>query len=130
MVRASALLAIALFFSALTVARRELFAFLVPLFLFIAVNGLIFPNSSATALAYQGHRAGAASSLLGTLQWSIACASSFLVSFLHNGTALPMAGVMLGTGLLGALFIQIVSKRTTPVAIAPSDAQVSIEAEI
>jgi MFS transporter, DHA1 family, multidrug resistance protein len=129
MVRCSALFAIALLLSALTIARRELFAFLVPLFLFVAVNGLIFPNSSAAALAHQGHRAGTASSLLGTLQWSIACLSSFLVSFFHNGTMFPMVGVMLGAGLLGALFMQIVSKSGAPVAIPSSDAHVSIEAD-
>jgi DHA1 family bicyclomycin/chloramphenicol resistance-like MFS transporter len=108
-VRASAVFAIGVFAGALF--GHYLYALLVPLFLFIAVNGLIFPNSSATALAHQGHRAGTASSLMGMLQWGVACLSSFLVSFLHNGTALPMAGVMLGSGLAGWLILQTIATK-------------------
>lgn len=129
MIRCSALFAMALFLAALTIARRELVAFLVPLFLFIAVNGLIFPNSSAAAMAHQGHRAGTASSLLGTLQWSIACLSSFLVSFLHNGTALPMVGVMLAAGTGGALLLQIVSSRETKLSGPVAGTQISVDAD-
>lgn len=126
-IRCSAFFAIALFVAAWT--GRSLAVFLTPLFLFVAVNGLIFPNSTATALAHQGHRAGTASSLLGTLQWSIACLSSFLVSFFHNGTAFPMVGVMLGAGLTGALALQIVSRTTPHLAASPGDAQVSLDAD-
>ena len=126
-IRCSALFAVVLFVAAW--AGRSLAAFLIPLFLFIAVNGLIFPNSTATALAHQGHRAGTASSLLGTLQWSIACLSSFLVSFFHNGTAFPMVGVMLGAGFTGALALQIVPGSTPHLASHPGDAQVSLDAD-
>jgi DHA1 family bicyclomycin/chloramphenicol resistance-like MFS transporter len=125
--RYSAGFALALFVSAFT--SRHLIAFLVPLFLFIAVNGLIFPNSSASALAHQGQRAGTASSLLGTLQWSMACLSSFLVSFLHNGTALPMVGVMLGCGLAGALTLQFIACKAPRVQANADDAQLSFESD-
>lgn len=126
-IRYSAGFALALFVSAFT--GRHLIAFLVPLFLFIAVNGLIFPNSSASALAHQSHRAGTASSLLGTLQWSIACLSSILVSFLHNGTALPMVGVMLGSALTGALALQLVGSDVSHVRASAEDAKFSVEAD-
>jgi DHA1 family bicyclomycin/chloramphenicol resistance-like MFS transporter len=125
--RYSAGFAIALFVSALT--SRHLITFLVPLFLFLAVNGLVFPNSSASALAHQGRRAGTASSLLGTLQWSMACLSSFLVSFLHNGTALPMVGVMLGSGLIGMVTLQFIACKAPRLQTSADDAQLSFEAD-
>jgi MFS transporter, DHA1 family, multidrug resistance protein len=127
-VRGSALFAIGVFVGALF--GHHLYALLVPLFLFIAVNGLIFPNSSATALAHQGHRAGTASSLMGMLQWAVACLSSFLVSFLHNGTAFPMAGVMLAAGLAGWIVLQTVAPKDAPrVALTPEDANLSYEGD-
>jgi DHA1 family bicyclomycin/chloramphenicol resistance-like MFS transporter len=127
-VRGSALFAIAVFAAALF--GHHLYALLIPLFLAIAVNGLIFPNSSAVALAHQGHRAGTASSLMGMLQWSVACLSSFLVSFLHNGTAFPMAGVMLASALAGWLILQTVARKETPrAAVAHDDPKLSYEAD-
>ncbi len=126
-IRFSVVFALALFVSALT--GRHLAAFLVPLFLFIAVNGLIFPNSSASALAHQGQRAGTASSLLGTLQWSMACISSLLVSFLHNGTALPMVGVMFGSGVTGVLVLQFIACKAPRLQVKADDAQVAFEAD-
>lgn len=75
-------------------------AVLVPLFFFIMSLGFVGPNSIAGALANQGHRAGMASALYGTLQWSVASFASFLVSRLHNGTMLPMTGVIFGCGIV------------------------------
>lgn len=78
----------------------SLFSILIPLFLLMASMGFVFPNSAALGLAHQGHRAGMASALLGTLQWIIAFFSSFLVSFFHNKSPTPMTGVMLASTLM------------------------------
>jgi DHA1 family bicyclomycin/chloramphenicol resistance-like MFS transporter len=85
---------------------------LASIFVFIATLNFISPNSVASALAPQGHQAGTASALYGCLQWSLATVSSFLVSFLHDGTALPMTGVMLFCGLfsLAAFQLLVVAK--------------------
>jgi DHA1 family bicyclomycin/chloramphenicol resistance-like MFS transporter len=64
------------------------------IFLFLACQGLIFPNASALSLAPFGHNAGNASALLGAIQMGIGAGASALVSVLQNGTALPMSGVM------------------------------------
>lgn len=69
-------------------------AILIPLFLLMTSMGFIFPNSAALGLAHQGHRAGMASALLGTLQWSIAFFSSMFVSLFHNQTPIPMTAVI------------------------------------
>ncbi len=88
---------------------------LASIFVFIATLNFVGPNSVASALASQGHQAGTASALYGCLQWSLATVSSFLVSFLHDGTALPMTGVMLFCGLFSlAAFQRLVVARTMP----------------
>lgn len=77
---------------------------LVPLFLYVAALGFTFPNASAGALAPFPDAAGSASALLGSLQFSIAAIASAAVSALHDGTAMPMAGVIAACGLLAFIF--------------------------
>jgi DHA1 family bicyclomycin/chloramphenicol resistance-like MFS transporter len=73
---------------------------LASIFVFIATLNFVSPNSLASAMAPQGHQAGTASALYGSMQWSMATGSSVLVGYLHDGTAFPMTGVMLGCGLV------------------------------
>jgi DHA1 family bicyclomycin/chloramphenicol resistance-like MFS transporter len=75
-------------------------ALLIPLFGYIASLGFTAPNAMANALADQGARAGSASALIGTLQFGVATVSSALVGLLGGGSALPMAAVIAGCGLL------------------------------
>ena len=74
---------------------------LLPLFAYITTLGFLFPNSVALALDPQGERAGTASALLGTLQFTAAAAASTVVGTLYNATAVPMAGVIAVCGTLG-----------------------------
>src|SRR5215468_10002095 len=74
-------------------------ALIVPLFVYVASLGFVFPNVIATALAPQGRRAGTASALLGTLQFGAGAAVGMLLGALGNGTALPMAGLIAVCGL-------------------------------
>lgn len=73
---------------------------LVPLFFYIAALGFTFPNASAGAMAPFPDQAGSASALLGGMQFGIAAVASIAVSALHDGTAMPMAGVIAACGLL------------------------------
>ncbi|MFA6238563.1 MAG: multidrug effflux MFS transporter [Bacteriovorax sp.] len=88
---------------------HSLFAILIPLFLMTTSMGFLFPNSAALGLASQGHRAGVASALLGTLQWSIAFVSSFFVSLFHNDSPMPMTGVIFGSTVLAILSLRLLS---------------------
>ena len=72
----------------------ELFTTIFFIFLFLCCQGFIFPNASALSLAAFGNNAGSASALMGAIQMSVGAGASALVSFLENGTSLPMAGVM------------------------------------
>ena len=73
---------------------------LVPLFFVVSLRGLTFPNASAGAMAPFPGKAGSASALLGSIQFAIAAIASAAVGILHNGTAVPMAGVITVCGLL------------------------------
>jgi DHA1 family bicyclomycin/chloramphenicol resistance-like MFS transporter len=71
-----------------------LWGILVPLFFWISTMGFVIPNTTALAMAPFAANAGAASALLGVLQFVLAAASSWLVSALADGTAHPMVSVM------------------------------------
>ena len=73
---------------------------LIPLFVYLVSIGFTAPNAMANALAHQGARAGSASALIGTLQFGVATVASALVGLLGHGSALPMAAVIAGCGLL------------------------------
>ncbi|WP_376090551.1 hypothetical protein ACE7GA_20040 [Roseomonas sp. CCTCC AB2023176] len=59
------------------------------------------PNAAVGALARHGNRAGTASALLGTLQFAVAAMAALLVGAISDGTARPLAGVV----LLGAVIL-------------------------
>lgn len=73
-----------------------------PLFVFVASLGLLLPNATASAMEPFRENAGAASALLGTLQFSLAAVSASLTGAFADGTALPMAAVMASCVLLSA----------------------------
>ncbi len=95
----------------LPIISKEAIVLLVSIFIFIATLNFVTPNGMAGALAMQGHRAGTASALFGCLQWSLASVSAFMVSYFHNGTAMPMTGTILGCGLLSLFAYKILKPR-------------------
>lgn len=74
----------------------------IPIFIFISSLGLIFPNSTAGALANQGHQAGSASALLGVIQYGGAAIASGVVVLLSHVTSAPLQVTI---GLCGVLSI-------------------------
>lgn len=93
---------------------------IVPLFFFLASLGLVFPNSTAGALAGQGHQAGTASAVLGVIQYGGAALASAVVGMLHHVTQAPLeltvgfcgiSALVAYRGLLSARVVQ------TPTAI-------------
>ena len=83
---------------------------LVPAVVALACTGLVFPNAAVDALSSHAGRAGSASALLGTLQFSCAAVGSALVGALADGTPRPMALLML-LGAGGALAAEILRPR-------------------
>lgn len=68
--------------------------------IFLSCQGFVFPNSSALSMAPFSRNAGTASALMGGIQLAVGALTSGIVSFLTNGTALPMVGVMASCALL------------------------------
>ena len=89
---------------------QKLWPLLLPLFVCIASLGCIIPNASACAMNGQGARAGSASALLGCLQFSVAAGAAWLVGFLHDGSAMPMAMVISLCGIL-AVTMAVLTRR-------------------
>lgn len=74
-----------------------------PLFLYLATIGFVFPNAVALALANHGHVAGMASALLGTLQFSMAAIATLTLGAIDSSTAFPMAAMICACGVLGSV---------------------------
>lgn len=72
----------------------NLYSTVILIFMFLCCQGFLFPNASALSMAPFGHNAGTASALMGFIQMSVGALMSAIVSFLQNGTAIPMTGVM------------------------------------
>lgn len=86
----------------------------IPLFVCLASLGFTFPNSIAAAMAPFGDRAGAASALLGTLQFTLAGVTSFTVAHLHGGDAMAMAGVITACGMAAVLLLRFAARPDPP----------------
>lgn len=68
------------------------------IWIYLATQGFVFPNTSALALAPFSKNAGTASALMGAVQLGIGALATAVVGKLSNHTALPMTGVMLFCG--------------------------------
>lgn len=85
----------------LVAGSAHLWVLMIPLWLCIATMPMIAANSAAIAMAASGREAGSASSMYGLMQFGFASVASSAVSALHNGSAYPMAIVILSAGILG-----------------------------
>jgi MFS transporter, DHA1 family, multidrug resistance protein len=81
------------------------FASLVFVFSHIFLIGLTNPNAAALALAPFVRNVGTASACLGSIQMGSGIVASGLLGVLHNGTAVPMVGMMAGFSILSLTFV-------------------------
>ena len=88
------------------------YAIAIPLFCIMASQGFIMPNATVGALARHAPHAGSASALMGTMQFILASISGLTVGLLADGTARPMAALMV-TGGLGAVLCDLARPRTS-----------------
>lgn len=93
----------------------------VAVFLYIASLGMIFPNSTAGALAARSEQAGSASALIGSLQYALAAAASTLVSYLNTGTAASMTVTIGVCGLAAFLSMVLLIRRAGETTFAVTD---------
>jgi MFS transporter, DHA1 family, multidrug resistance protein len=82
-----------------------LLGFMLPLFVVMSAAGLCNPNAPAIALSRHGNVAGTAAAVLGAAQFMIGGSIAPLVGALEDGTAMPLAAIIVGTtGLASGLF--------------------------
>lgn len=75
-------------------------------FIFLSCQGFTFPNTTALSLAPFSKMAGSASALLGSIQMAIGAITSSIVSYLSDGTARPMAGVMAACAIVSFMLVK------------------------
>jgi len=93
--------AVALLIIALT-GFGGLLGFMLPLFFVVSAAGLSFPNAPAIALSRHGDIAGTAAAVLGAVQFMIGGSIAPLVGALADGTAIPLAAIIVCTTALAA----------------------------
>jgi DHA1 family bicyclomycin/chloramphenicol resistance-like MFS transporter len=93
-------------------------------FLFVGYGflGLVIPTTAVLALEEHGEVAGAASALMGTLQFVVGAVVMLVVGVFLNGTALPMVAGIAGCAVIALILAQATlrPRRRSPVE-APAE---------
>ena len=87
----------ALYLMVVSVAHAPFWLIAPGMFVYVSMLGFILPNATAGAMERQAQHAGAAAALQGTMLFAIASLATLGVSVLHDGTAMPMALLMVLT---------------------------------
>jgi len=82
---------------------RSGLAVALPAFIWMFGHGLHYPQSMAAAVAPFPQTAGAASSLIGFYQTCAGAIAAFIMGSIHDGSAVPLGGLMLGLSILALL---------------------------
>ncbi|MDG1581446.1 multidrug effflux MFS transporter [Pseudomonas sp. GOM6] len=96
---------------------EQLWPLLLPLFVCMASLSCILPNATACAMAGQGAQAGSASALIGSLQFCVAAGASIVVGVLHDGTARPMALVIMLCGALTVVLALLTTRHARKLSL-------------
>jgi MFS transporter, DHA1 family, multidrug resistance protein len=86
------------------------------LFIYLAMQGFLFPNTSALSLAPFHTKTGIASSLMGCFQMFFSALASAVVSILHNNTAIPMTTIIACSVVMSSVFISMALRHTRATA--------------
>jgi len=97
------------------IGRGGLVALFVPIWCFITCMGFVGANAMACGLSLFPERAGTASALTGTLQFTVGALSGALVGALNDGSALPMAAMIAVMGIAGL----VIQRWLAPLSPAP-----------
>ena len=76
------------------------------MFLFLTAHGLNSPNTAALSMQPFSRNAGSASALLGSMRMAIGGIVTAVVSFFHDGTAMPMVIGMASCALAGFIILK------------------------
>jgi DHA1 family bicyclomycin/chloramphenicol resistance-like MFS transporter len=82
----------------------DVVTFILMLFVFLTGHGLSIPNAAALSLGPFSKQAGSASAMMGFMRMAIGGIVTAIVSLIHNGTAMPMVGMMF-LSILGGMIV-------------------------
>jgi len=89
-------------------------ALFISIFLFAGSIGIISPVSFTLAMASQGHIAGSAAAVLGTLQFALGAVTSPLVGIAGENSAVPFGITIFTTSVLALIsYVMLVKRPTT-----------------
>jgi DHA1 family bicyclomycin/chloramphenicol resistance-like MFS transporter len=80
-----------------------LWGLVAPIFVVVSMNGAVVANAVAGALSAYPRKAGAASAVLGAIQFGMGIMTTAMTGWFANGTAFPFAAIMAVTGVGGLL---------------------------
>ena len=72
---------------------------------------IINANAASGALEYFPDAAGTASAVVGAVRYGCGAISGVVVGLLHNGTAMPMAWVIIGCSVISIIFLTTMVRR-------------------
>lgn len=97
-------------------AHGPFFALFLAIFLFAASIGIVGPISFTLAMESQGHIAGSAAAILGSLQFALGAVASPLVGLAGENAAWPFGVTIFMTSMLASVAYVILVKRPAPAA--------------
>ncbi|MCW8086565.1 multidrug effflux MFS transporter [Sabulicella glaciei] len=104
MTRALGVLAVvALLLLAATALGGALPLIYAPVWLYVALMGLVLPMAGVLSIQPFPQMAGTASALMGTMQFALGAVAGTAISALHDGTGFPMAGMIALAAVLALL---------------------------
>jgi DHA1 family bicyclomycin/chloramphenicol resistance-like MFS transporter len=86
----------------------------IPIFMMMSTQGFIMPNATVGALSRHAGHAGSASALMGTMQFCLGAVSGVVVGVATDGTARPMA-LLIVLGALAANAADLCRVRRVPI---------------
>ncbi|WP_447951712.1 multidrug effflux MFS transporter [Chryseobacterium koreense] len=92
-----------------------IYGIVIPVFVFFSMNGIIAATSTAAALDGVPEMAGAASALLGSLQYGSGIISTVLLAWLSDGTGWTMAWIMAFSAIAAVITISFKKVKTKSV---------------
>lgn len=105
--------ALAMLVSALT-GIGGIFGIIVPLFFLISIVGMAPANALALAQEHYPHIAGSATALFGMFQFGVGAVIGVLIGLIHDGTALPMAALIIAASVASLAVNQWLPPRAKP----------------
>jgi DHA1 family bicyclomycin/chloramphenicol resistance-like MFS transporter len=95
----------------MTIIKGPLATLVIPIFIYMTSMGMIITSSFTLAMENQGHRAGSASAVLGTLSLLLGSIVSPLVG-INETTAVPMGAILFITSFIGSIaFFKLTKKK-------------------